>query len=436
MAETAQDNNNFILLYNRDKSMDIKKFMERNYIYGITYQELFDLNKDFIWQQYTDEDKKAYKDRHKKWPSSANDLTVNDYLPAPCELKINPSKVTAEVAVISTNAQANVKDFYAFADEKIQQIYQNEGTKIGEFGSKRSPSCSVFGWFKSRYFVGKGTQNVVKTTTKNEGEFVVLSKHVISLTTSVTANGGSFSLRLPIIKGEGKIDDVYEMKEDEELRLVFGDKIGEMANVSKGEFAKEESDDEYFSKTSFQDVEANYFNWLISSNDLLFISFEGISDEWLVESEVASDVILGNNFDMIGLVDEVKVTKDAQSSQGYVEVTGRDLMKLLLDDGSFFFNNSTSSDPSQVFTNDQSYGKQGDIREADFVNNGYNNPINRIRGVSGQVDIFANHINMDISYILKGVISQLANVEIVPGSVFDSWGEDRTKYIELEPEKK
>lgn len=111
-------------------------------------------------------------------------------------------------------------------------------------------------------------------------------------------------------------------------------------------------------------------------------------------------------------------------------------MKLLIEDGSFFFNPSTTSDPSGVFANEQSYGKQGDIREADVMNNTYNNPINRLRRVTGEIDIFANRINMDISYILKGVISQLANVEVVPGYVFDSWGDDRTKYIELEPDEK
>ena len=88
------------------------------------------------------------------------------------------------------------------------------------------------------------------------------------------------------------------------------------------------------------------------------------------------------------------------------------------------------------FGNDQSAGKQGDIKEADFMNNVYNNPVNRLRRPSGEIDIFANRINMDIGFILKGVISQLANVEVVPGYVFDSWGNDRTKFIELKPKEK
>ena len=204
--------------------------------------------------------------------------------------------------------------------------------------------------------------------------------------------------------------------------------------------------------TSFDDIEANYFNWLISSNDILFISFEKLDMELLKDFykdvngedyyqgdrdnlKVSSKLSQGV-YDMIGLVDEVKVVTNSQSSEAYVEITGRDLMKLLIEDGSFFFNPSTTSDPSRVFANEQSYGKQGDIREADVMNNTYNNPINRLRRVTGEIDIFANRINMDISYILKGVISQLANVEVVPGYVFETWGEDRTKYIELEPEKK
>ena len=159
--------------------------------------------------------------------------------------------------------------------------------------------------------------------------------------------------------------------------------------------------------------------------------YSGDVDNFKISTKLAEGV-----YDMIGLVDEVKVVTNSQSSEAYVEITGRDLMKLLIEDGSFFFNPSTTSDPSGVFANEQSYGKQGDIREADVMNNTYNNPINRLRRVTGEIDIFANRINMDISYILKGVISQLANVEVVPGYVFETWGEDRTKYIELEPEKK
>jgi hypothetical protein len=42
---------------------------------------------------------------------------------------------------------------------------------------------------------------------------------------------------------------------------------------------------------------------------------------------------------------------------------------------------------------------------------------------------------MSIEYILKGVISKLANIEIAPSHIFESWGADRTTFQELLPKK-
>lgn len=449
MADETHNNNDYILLYNRGKRMTVADYMERNYIYGVTPQELFDLNKDLIWQQYTELDKEIEKTGSGKWPESADDLSLTSWLPSPCVLRINPSKVTAELAIAQTNAQVNTEDFYAFAADKIQDIYQNEGYRIAD-SSKRSPDCSVVGWFKSLYYVSldaKG-KKTVKLEKQDFTEFADLSRHIISLATSMTSNGGSFTMRLPIISARSEgVSVITEILKGENGEKTYSDMAGQQCKASKNDVSYEYGErGEYYAKSSFDDIEANYFNWLISSNDILFISFEkldmelvkdasdwysGDADNFKISTKLAEGV-----YDMIALVDEVKVVTNSQSSDAYVEITGRDLMKLLIEDGSFFFNPSTTSDPSTVFANEQSYGKQGDIREADVMNNTYNNPINRLRRVTGEIDIFANRINMDISYILKGVISQLANVEVVPGYVFETWGEDRTKYIELEPEKK
>lgn len=428
------DNNDYIWLYNHNRLVsDIKDFMDREFIYGITPEELFDLNKELIFQQYTDKDKQIEKDSTGIWPSSANDLTIKSHLPSPCRLKINPSRVTAEVAINQTNLQSNTSDFYAFADEKIQDIFQNDGYVIDN-ASKRNVDCRVFGWFKSLYCLGLDKDGKVGQSGKDISEFSDLSKYVISLATTVTENGGSFVIRLPIISTTEPTTH--------EITTKNGDFATWFGTAQKNKYDFGENDEQFFAKSSFDSVNANYFNWLISSNDLIFISFEklemeikrgdtfsGESDSFDIKTAISDGI-----YDMIGLVDDVRVVSDSSSSSAYVEVSGRDLMKLLIEDGSFFFNPSTTSDPSAVFANDQSYGKQGDIREADVLHNTYNNPINRLRRITGEIDVFANRINMDISYILKGVISQLANVEIVPSYVFDSWGDERTKFIELEPD--
>lgn len=445
----AESNKDYILLYSRGGNITIKKFMDKNSIYGITPEDFFELNRDLIWQQYSELDKKVEKAGSGKWPESSKDLSLQSWLPKSCVLRIDSNKVTAELAISQTNAQVNTEDFYAFAAEKIQDIYQNEGYQIAE-SSKKNPDCTVVGWFKSLYYLGLDSKGdkPVNILRRDFTEFADLSRHVISLATSVTSNGGSFTIKLPIISARsGIIWEMYEILKNENGEEIYGDTIGSFPTVSKDISTYEHgSKGEYYSKSNFGDIESNYFNWLIGSNDILFISFEKLDMELIKETAEynsedkdnfkVSTKLSEGVYDMIGMVDEVKVITNSQNSDAYVEITGRDLMKLLIEDGSFFFNPSTSSDPSSVFANEQSYGKQGDIREADMINSEYNNPINRLRRVSGEIDIFANRINMDISYVLKGVISQLANVEVVPGYVFDTWGEDRTKFIELEPENK
>lgn len=431
----VEDNNNYILLYHRGGDMDISKFMERNHIYGIEPKDLFEINKDFIFEQMSDSDKKKEKEKFGKYPESGSDLKLESILPAPCVLKTNPNKITAELSISQTNAQINTDDFYAFADEKIQDILQNEGFRA-DTSSKKPVDCQVFGWFKSLYWIGKNTGGGTNWLNKKTSQFSDLSKYIISLATTVTNNGGSFVIKLPIISARNL--GITQITSE-----VNNKDFGFLPKSVKGGTAYRFGDN-YYSKSEFDDIESNYFNWLISSNDLIFISFEKLEiekkrNEWALGDEDSfslESVISSGVYDMIGLVDDVKVVTNSQSSEAHVEITGRDLMKLLIEDGTFFFNPSTTSDPSTVFGNVQSAGKQGDIKEADFMNNSFNNPVNRLRRVTGEIDIFSNRINMDIGYILKGVISQLANVEVVPGYVFDSWGNDRTKFIELKPKEK
>ena len=429
MAE--KDNNKYIWVYNHYRSIrTIEDFLNRERI-KVTPEDFFKINKELIWNQYTDALKKKVEAETGKYPESIDDLKVDSLLPCPCTMRIQASKVEREIAISQTNFQALEGDFYAFASEQIADIIQNEGYQISE-AEKRAPTVQVFGWFKSLYYVGLSSLDKSKATINAGGsEFVDLSKHVMSLSTLVGENGGSFTLRLPIINAPSELSSAIERGGTEQIEIGKGKKNDKQYRVN-GEF---------YSKNNFNLLESNYFNWLISSNDILFIAFEKLNMDIYrgVKDEDTFDIkadIAAQTYDMIALVDEVRVVTDAVSSNAYVEVTGRDLMKLLIDDGSFFFNPSTSSDPSSVFDNEASFGKQGDIREADMINNKYNDPINRLRGAVGQIDVFANRLNMDLTFVLKGVISQLANVEVVPAYVFESYGDERTTFVSLEPVNK
>jgi hypothetical protein len=429
MAE--KDNNNFIWLYHRYRSVKtVEDFMEREHIYNIEPKDFFEMNRELIWQQYTDYDKGIEKAGTGKWPESADDLVLDSWLPCPCNLKIQATKVTAELAISQTNFQSETGDFYSFASDEIANIIQDGGYQIAE-AVKRNPVARVYGWFKSMYFVHSMKNDGLSYTLNDD--FFDISQFIISLSTLQAKEGGSFSLRLPIV-------NIFKYANgigiDDQDIVWSGTPSSDFKNDGSSYRNLYLKDEEFYSKNQYGELESNYFNWLISSNDLLFISFEQLEMEEDSEKDELRTRIANGVFDMIALVDDVKVVADSAGANGYVEITGRDLMKLLIEDGSFFFNPSTTSDPSNIFMNEQSYGKQGDIREADQINNTYNNPINRLRRVTGEIDIFANRINMDLSYILKGVISQLSNVEVVPGFVFDAWGEKRTTYLELQPLRK
>jgi hypothetical protein len=177
----------------------------------------------------------------------------------------------------------------------------------------------------------------------------------------------------------------------------------------------------------------DYFNWLISPNDLMFISFDKIDKSRINDSDMAM-----NTFDMIGLVDNVSVSRDP-SGNITVRVSGRDLMKLINDDSSLFFPQSVANGDGNIFENTESSnsekGDMGVVKSSDgrVLNNRQRMP------VSGNIQLFTMEApnGYTIDFVLKAVVSQLANMSIAPDELFNLWPADRrTKFNELSPKPK
>lgn len=410
------------LYHHNSNAKTLADFMEANYIYQnvISVDDLFEMNRSAIFSQMSLDEKADYAESLGKDSITESDLKSDMTLPFPCTLKIEAKYVTYELAISQTNFQANTDDLYAFENEQIQGILQNEGYVIDRNTKKLAPECSVFGWFKSLYYAGglDDLSSIFFRSTNNK--FIDISDFIINVATNVNASGGTFSITLPIINS---IEQLVKIKPwgDSNSPIMrtfsYSDRSAQQIDMYKyGKF--------FFHKGGMLAMDKNYFNWLIQSNDLIFISFEKLEMEKTLGTNV---------FDMIGLVDNVTVNQNA-NGQGSVTVTGRDLMKLLTDDSSLFFNTSTVWGESQIFANTESMGKQGDIRDAD-INGGKNSsPINRLRRATNQIDVFAAPINRSLEFIMKGVISQLANIEVVPDYVFEDWGDRRTKFAEIYPE--
>lgn len=423
----AQDEGKRVLLYHtRKQDKTIEDFVKSQKIIGIEAKDVFDDNRDYIFQQMSVADLEAYKNEKGSVPKSGSDLDMSMTLPLPCKIKVCPYNITAETMVNNTNWHTPNNDFYAFASEEIEKIF--ESPVYSSLIDKSNCDVEVIGWFKQTNLFGerKKRMNDVR------GEWFDLSPYVISLNASVNANGGSFSVRLPIIGMVGSVDGFAELPD-------FGGRMKVHEPVSTlWKFGEKN----FYAKKSLETAQlGNLFSSLISYNDLIFLSFsknEDIKDVTPLEKRVAE-----NSWDVIGLVDDVRVNLNGGAASGYVEITGRDLMKLLIEDGSYFFNPSSSYSSESIYANEAEasvnggvYRSRGDIADVTDLGGDGRGLVKRLRNMSNEIDIFAYRPMREIVYILKGVVSQLSNIEVVPGEIFDFW-ENRTvwKDITLEEEK-
>ena len=417
----------FTLYHNNNNLKTLSDYMEANRIIGISVDDLFNYkyndtksNRDLFFEQMSTEEKALYSKelgKTKDDPAiTASDLKSDMTLPCPCIFKIDSKYLTREIAISQTNFQVSADDVYAFENSHIQNILNNEGYNIKKYAKKVAPSCSVWGWFKSLYYSGSTFFGEHYQSKNNK--FVNISDFIIDVNTNVTAQGGTFSITLPIIhsvKGDRQISSPTKLSPTD----FYTDRFASQAELFiYNRYVSRENRKNFFHKVGISSTDDNYFNWLIQSNDLIFISFEELE----LESESGSKV-----FDMIGLVENVSVNVDA-SGRGSVSVSGKDLMKLITDDNSLFFNTSSASGETRIFSNTESSGRQGDIRDADMIGSSKNDPENRLRLSTNQIDVFAKPFNRSIDFVIKGVISQLANIEVVPDYVFTSWGDARTKF--------
>lgn len=474
----------YVTLQNYRKNQTVREFVERTHIFFTdpdhpednmddVVKNFFKLNKERIFEQMdasaredfsyykstgsypTKEDRKDEEtfeeNACKNYPTSADDLDENMILPYPCLLRIGAHCITSELMISQTNFQMQDNDVFAFADEHIQEILSEAETSDGAF-AKSEPKVTAFLWSKSLTRGSAGYQIGSMLNHKTLG-WVDLSNHIVSMTTSVGQQGGTFNIRFAFLsqKRQREFWETYDLKTKETL-VKYGNSRRETDMFIESEqiadkdlFGKVH---EYAAKVNFNTEDArSFFSNIISPNDLFLLAFSQLNEYGNKETLSGEDVDLADgswisnniaqiasesSFDMVGLVDNVTVQRNAENGSIMIDVTGRDLSKLLSDDGTFFFNHSTTKNPSRIFYNEQGYAKQGDVRDVEKMDGKYQ-AINRMRRTADELDIFCNQTNQSIDYVIKGVLSQLANIEIVPSTAFEYW-ENRTRWLDVHPE--
>lgn len=393
-------------------------------------KDFFEYNKDIIFKQLSQSQLielskskgKVVKDL------SSSDIDENTILPCPCHLFIDEKYVDYSLAAKNTNFQIQEIDFIAFADEQIKKITEEVkayvSVKSHDFTEieRTKPGCRVLGWFKSLYYSGKEGNGDTQNIYDSESNFVDITPFITQMNMSVAHTGGSFSLTLPHIP-------VYSDKLQSSMNLIrlFN------KNINSGDFVDKEQMSNFFVTDDAGEVTVksefsafNYFEWLIQHNDLLFISFHDME-------ELTDDNLSGHNFDMIALVDNVTVNRNSPTAGISVTVTGRDLMKLITDDASLFFPAGVAASNGRIFDNTETTIKGGDL-ESVMRYKGAENQDGSPRQLTNMINVFAQEPNdFSIDFVIKTIISHLANLQIVPDDLFVSWGDKRTMFSDFKP---
>lgn len=402
-----------------------------------TLKDLFEDNKQSIFNQMSLLQRIDYikeKGLDKKVADlTADDLDIEMTLPCPLKIIIPKRFVTYQMGAKNTTFQVPVSDVTAFEDAQIRSSIREDAVRL-KFNlasvKKQEVRCSVIGFFKTLYY------NMINSSAARFGKsdgiyqtassFTDISDFICSLSTSVGEQGGTFSFSLPHVP-------LYHLQD-----FVAGS-MGQSDMNKKDAFANQADVDALtkeihtFSGEDYSVVKSSidstdYFNWLISPNDLMFISFDKIDKARINDADMAM-----NTFDMIGLVESVTLNRDS-SGNITVNVSGKDLMKLIQDDSSIFFPNASVIDRGNFFDNVEGALRTGDLAGVGTVNgtaadkaNG-NGSMLRMPS-TGSIRLFNEECNgFTIDYIIKVAIRELANIQICPSEIFQSWGERRTKF--------
>lgn len=309
----------------------------------------------------------------------------------------------------------------------------------------------------------------------NNNSIFDLTPFLKNLEFSNSENGGQFSFGLLNIEGFINVVDDYRAttiwhpRKDRYVKFSQDDKINyffkNMVNARFNKSFSETEDAADLKRTKYDDVDkAKYrqsnggenidnvtitvgknidytkksissdlfFKNLISENDIVFLTFRDDEDNEVTKVDdffISNDSLPGMNWEMIGLVDRNSVSINYDSTEHNVSVSGRDLMKLLIEDGSYFFANSFSDDDVKSIFENIDLPNRGDgvnasnkVTETDYVKAGSNRLV-----MSGLIDMLFNPAARNVQFVMNLLVSTLSNIEICPSRLFECQ-ENKTKF--------
>jgi len=326
----------------------------------------------------------------------------------------------------------NYKDL--LLDSNFRSINKNlKSEQLGEI-NKLYPDITVWIWCRS-LFNGK---EKVRINTELNGTIFNLTPFIRNINTNINSQIGNFSFELNNLICYYDENEGWQLKNLRETDKGYISKFS-LDVIKNGEFKRNQF----------------FFNTVISENDIVFIRFETLKNEIEIKTKLSSgeeiiqfdkdfnkndfkskiqqlntdnrdltnlatkfhiknrvknqdkliispEEIPGNIYDMIGLVDATM--QSTEPTDMTFSVQGRDLKKLLIEDGCYFY--PIEFIPGGIFSNEV---------EEDYLER-----------IDGKL------INLTQGVILKFIINNLAKIKICDESLFKPYKERISKTFRLD----
>lgn len=360
--------------------------------------------------------------------ANSNTLAINVLL-KPGVVFYIPHGELDVVGILTQGVEVVSNDVAAFKARALAQLegdpgYERSFNTISGKGHNgklkvKYPQYSVWVWCKAL-----SKDNVQPELFENlldsvEGELINVTPFIQNLSTTVTPIGGTFKITLPPLTCT--LRKTFE--EGKEVRRW---------SLKKSALVKWKGGEEYYAQdTLFKEIDSNdellrntfFFHQVIQSNDVVFIKFETLKMEEEDRREegvsftISKSKLVGGNYDMIGLVDNVPIKFNSEKTDVSISINGRDLSKLFKDDGTYFFNLENITGQYKIAGSATA-----------------NNPLTgRLIG-SNALFHLSLYQNNSIQHVLQFVIQQLANIGVIPDTLFSAYGDRRNTVYLQNPE--
>lgn len=434
---------NYTRIYFRDSTITtVKQLFDKEKIVNISVQDFLNVqdpnsenkNRDILFTAYTEQQKRDLG------LNSSNDIQEGTLIYPPATLYAPLDKVTTNLIKNESRFIKN-EDYDAFLANEQKKIVGGVDYVTSDV-IKSYPIANVWIWCKS--LDESNSDSII-------GKVINVTDFLENLSTNVSETGGNFSIDLPLIPAKETLLKGLRSNENQSGRWDFDlsnsstyNTNGITERVFKESIHQDEETVEIGSLNEIKFTPSlrrdNFPMLAVAVNDIVFIKFERLrneSNEQVKDLYVDPRGFVNEVFDMIGLVDSVKADTNYQTTT--IKIQGRDLMKLILDDGSFFFPNSTSDPNAQagVFVNQDEEKGDGSNTTNKFqsILKGSVDSTSRFIG-TGIITPWYNPQARNMESVIDTLIKTLANIQICPDSLFEPYGEKRTRFKKNKTVKK